>query len=495
MSAGGAITAIGAAFQADPLSTLSLTRPQTEWIVANSPADIQADGRPLLWLGANQIGKSFAQAAKLLHYLRASGPYQKRKPGPVKITIVSISKEQIVPLMEKIWDLLPKSENSHGEMTPTECPNARFEPGFGFRGKPPRLVFKRGPAKGSVVTFATYKQGSNRIAGATLDVLMLDEPPPEEMWGEVVLRMLRRSGQIWVSMTITPVSPPQDWLKQKVDAGVVRFLQTPLTVEAVTPLDGSPPFLSRGKIAKARREAPAAEIPLRFDAAWTGALTDRWLGAWGPHCIRGESPPPGAKLLVAIDHSTSPGRQAAALVAFQPGSPDRPQDGRFWLIDEVCVLDPKVSISTSLQDDARNILAMLARNGLGWQHVDVWVGDRAAIPTTNRQLRKDNAALRRRLADEARVEINHFPVIEVPYKAGGTVYNGINELNARMAAPAHSFSVHPRCVGFIKACQTWNGEKRSHYKDIIDAVRYALETALGGKKWHQAAKNNSILTR
>jgi hypothetical protein len=148
MSAWGAITAIGAAFQADPLSTLSLTRPQTEWIVANSPADIQADGRPLLWLGANQIGKSFAQAAKLLHYLRASGPYQKRKPGPVKITIVSISKEQIVPLMEKIWDLLPKSENSHGEMTPTECPNARFEPGFGFRGKPHALFSGADPPKG-----------------------------------------------------------------------------------------------------------------------------------------------------------------------------------------------------------------------------------------------------------------------------------------------------------------------------------------------------------
>lgn len=491
MSAGAAIASIGAAFQADPLGSLSLTGPQTEWVSLGSPADVEADGRPLLWLGANQIGKSYAQATKLLHFLRASGPYSRRRPGPVKITIVSISKEQIIPLMEKIWEMLPKTEVK-GETVPIECPKARFEPGFGFRGKPPRLVFRSGPAKGSIVTFATYKQGSTRIAGATLDVLMLDEPPPESLWGEVVLRMLRRSGQIWITMTITPESPPQDWLKEKVDSGVVRFLNTRLDLHALTPLDGSPPFLTRAQIAKARRETPAAEIPLRFDAAWSGAIVDRWLSAWGTHCVRTDAPPAGARLLVGVDHSTSIGRQAAVLIACQPGSPGRPQDAKFWILDEV-VADPKNPTSTSIQDDARNILAMLARNRLSWEHIDVWLGDRAAIQTTRMQLRKDNAALRRRLADCAGVEINRFPRLEVPYKAGGTVYNGFSELNARMAAPAFGLSVHPRCVGFIRACDLWNGEKKSPHKDILDSVRYCLETALGGKDWHKAVKTNRII--
>ena len=280
MSAGRpSLAQIGLGLDAGSLELAAFTGPQECWISMGSPADPERDGRPLLWLGANQIGKSYAQAAKLLHFIRRTGPYALRKPGPVTVVVVSISKEQIEPLMAKIWELLPKQANKNDEYVPIEAPKARFEPGFGFRGKPPRISFTSGPGKGSLVSFATYRQGSSRIAGATLDVMMLDEPPPEEMWGEVALRILRKAGQIWVTMTITPDSPPQDWMRAKVDAGDIRFLQTPMSAENVRPA-GLPPFLSAAQIAEARRQVPAAEHPLRFDAAWEGATVQQWLSAW-----------------------------------------------------------------------------------------------------------------------------------------------------------------------------------------------------------------------
>ena len=108
-------SAITAALDGGTLDLAALTPPQAEWVALGSPEDLHADGRPLLWLGANQIGKSYAQAAKLLHFIRATGPYHDRKPGPVSVVVVSISKEQIEPLMAKIWELLPKKTNARGE--------------------------------------------------------------------------------------------------------------------------------------------------------------------------------------------------------------------------------------------------------------------------------------------------------------------------------------------------------------------------------------------
>ena len=443
-----------------------------------SPADPEADGRPLLWLGANQIGKSYAQAAKLLHYIRRTGPYAFRRPGPVQICIVSISKEQIVPLMAKIWELLPKRAKPHGGEEAIECPEARFGPGFGFRGKPPRLVFTSGQGAGSLVRFATYKQGSGNIAGSTLDVLMLDEPPPEDLWGEVVLRMLRKSGQIWITMTITPDSPPQEWLKAKVEAGVVRSMATPSAREeggkwvpdrdAFRPLDGTPPFISRKSILKAIGETPESERPLRFGAAWDGATTDRWLSAWTTACISDTPIPAGCIGMLSLDHGIRPGKQAAALLAYHAAT------ARFWLLDEVAGGD----VATSSQQDAANILEMLRRNGITWDAIDFWIGDRSAAATRG-DARKDNAALRRYIAEELRINVDRFPRIEVPYKSAGTLTSGFRQLNALFASK--TFLVHPRCTNFIKACERWNGDKRSGLKDILDAARYGMETCLSGR--------------
>lgn len=464
---GATLSAVGDGLAAGSLELAALTVPQADWLAMGSPTDPEADGRPLLWLGANQIGKSFAQAAKVLHFVRRSGPYALRKPGPVRVAVISISKEQIEPLMAKIWDLLPKGVNAKGDLVALEAPDLRFEPGFGFRGKPPRIKFTSGPGKGSVVIFATYQQGSARIAGLTADVVLLDEPPPESMWGEVCLRVMRLAGQIWITMTITPDSPPQDWLKAKVDAGQLRFMQTPLTVRNIK-APGLPPFLSAAKIAAMRAQVPEAERPLRFDAAWEGATVEQWLSAWSGELVGTCRPPRGAQLIVAGDHGIRPGRQGAALIAYvlTPAP-------RFWLLGEVCC-DPTNMKPTTSREDAQNIKRMLDTWGYSWEHIDDWVFDRAA-DAYRQEVKKSNKLLRLHLAEVYGVEQDKFPRLEVPYKTGGSFLQGFSLLNSMFCD--RQITVDPRCIGFIRSCQNWDGAKRSPLKDILDSVRYGLEHA------------------
>ena len=442
-------------WERDPLAYVVLTGPQEAWVRMGSPADPDRDERPLLWRGANQIGKSYAQAAKILHLIRATGPYKGRKPGPVNVLVVSISKEQIEPLMAKLWEMLPKHE----------APDAEFSPGFGFRGKPPRVLFKDGPGKGSLITFATYSQGSTRIAGATVDVVVLDEPPPEEMWGEVVLRVQRRAGQVWCSMTITPDSPPQDWMRELVEKSVVRELHTPLTQAALTPTNGMPPLMSKRRLAAWAASVPAAEAPLRIGAGWSGAIVDQYLSAWSRDFVQAASLPPNCQGIVSLDHGIRLGRQAATLLAYQHST------SRFWVLDEVTGGDK----ATSSRDDAEAIAAMLTRQGLDWDHIDLWIGDRSTASIA-RDVRKDNAALRRYLAAHYRVEIDRFPRISVPYKAAGTLHSGYRQVNTLLSEG--KILVAPRCVGLIKSFETWNGDKRSPLKDPLDALRYGIESAL-----------------
>ena len=235
MSLLAALDAIEMERKVNPSKFRVVTAAQERWIRMGSPLEPL---QMMIWRGGNQVGKSQGQAMKILSYLRRTGPWSTRPKKPAKILLISTSKEQMIPLMEKLAELLPVNECKFG-----------FEPGFGFRGKPPRVLFTGGPAKGSILTFATYAQGSTRIAGDTVDVVILDEPPPESMWSEIALRVMRKGGQVWASFTPTPESPPVDYLIDQVKSGQITELQTSLNERNLTPTDPRiPPFLRQEQI-------------------------------------------------------------------------------------------------------------------------------------------------------------------------------------------------------------------------------------------------------
>lgn len=451
-------------YEVAPLDYETDTEAQARWLAFG--------GKLQLWRAANQVGKSRAQAKKALHMIRRTGPFANRPPGPVRVLVISISKEQMEPLHAKFWELLPKEEVD---------PSVNFRPGFGFVGKPARVVFDRGPGAGSLIMFATYSQGANRIEGGTWDVIILDEPPPEEMWSAVTSRLLHgRPGELWITFTATPQSPDLTYLRQKVDAGEVREMQTSLTVKAVTRTDGVR-LLSQAKVDAFVAACLPIERDMRVHGGWDIVQTERYLPGWGSHCIEDTPPPPGATLCVGLDHGTGAGKQAAALVAVY--QPERELHPRVWVLEEY-----RADGFSTPEMDAIGIMEMLGRRGFGYDDVDKWWGDRATgmdkhdIAKSNKLIRVELARLMGRRDSDPRMKR-----IEVPYKRTGSVLWGFRMLNAMMARGATDGSPHFRVAShlteFPLAAGKWRGESKSPLKDILDAVRYPVESEVRVGAW------------
>ena len=86
------------------------------------------DSERLVWRDGNQMGKSWALALELIHRCRGSHPYKRTHRAPIRALVISVSLEQMAPLMEKIWMLAPKDELHE------KC---GYDPGRGITGKPP----------------------------------------------------------------------------------------------------------------------------------------------------------------------------------------------------------------------------------------------------------------------------------------------------------------------------------------------------------------------
>jgi phage terminase large subunit-like protein len=425
---------------------------------------------------------SFSQAVKILRFILRQGEYATRPPGPVKVLVVSISKEQMIPLMDKLWELLPKDA----------APTARYRDGFGFRGKPPTVLF----ADGSLITFATYSQGSVRIAGATVDVVVLDEPPPESMWSEVMARVFRRGGQVWCTFTLTLDSPPVEYLKKEVEEGRVREMKTRLDLDAFRRQWGMPPMMTNRAIARFVSSLLEVERAIRVDAEWEIVSRGAWLTLWGAHCISDEPPPPGARLYIGTDHGARAGRQASALLAIAQVQDQLPG---VWLLEEY------VSDGLTMPDqDAQGVLAMLARrnrNGtrrddvydpdgpLTWKDVDFWIGDRAAGMIQD--ARKDNATLRRAIADQVGIRQDAFPRVDIPHKYRSSRSTGLRLVNALMGQlpgrKGSALRVAPHLTAFPAAVKQWAGDNRAKEKDILDAFRYPCEVGIKSGDWNRTA--------
>lgn len=450
------------------------TLPQRAWLNLRGPR--------LLWRAANQVGKSRGLAKKILHFIRRTGPYADRPRRPVKILVMSFSKEQMEPLHEKLWQLLPRDEIG---------PGVEFEPGFGFRGKPPRIRFTSGPGAGSLIVFATYKQGSRRAAGGTFDIVALDEPVEERIWGEVQPRVLHGNpGEVWVTFTPTPDSPPLDYLRELVKTGQVVELHTELSLRNVT-LETGKPLLSQRQIDEYIGSLLAVEKDMRVRGGWDIVTTERALDNWGPHCVGIHAPPHGAYVAVGIDHGAGSGKQAAGVVVI---------DGAHGLHPRAWVLNEHVAEGfTTPEQDARAIVAMLSSVGLNYDDVDLWIGDRAS-GMNKFDIRKTNQDLRRYLAQVLGRDSRTLKWIETPRKWDGSVMYGFRLMNAMMgrrtdpqgqpdAGALPHFIVHPRCAKFAAAAAKWNWRPKDPAKDVLDCVRYPVERVVQPQQWFSFKAN------
>jgi phage terminase large subunit-like protein len=455
-------------------ATQRLTQPQRDWLAV--------EARVAIWRGGNQLGKSMGMAVDLVLFARGQHPWQKKEPrhrAPVRILVVSYSWSQMEPFIGKIWALLPPAEID---------PALSYVEGKGLRGSKEMVItLIDGPGRGSQITLATYKQGAGRIAGGTFHRAYLDEPPPQNVFTEVRPRLNRHRGHMRISFTPTLESQsraPVDYLRKKVEAGQIHELHTELT-EANTRIRGGliePPIMPQSEIDAFILDSLDVELGMRLRGDWEPVVSDRWLSSFGDHCITTSAPPRGALLGVGIDYGLGAGNQTAVLLAVAQQSSLLPT---VWLMDEIVNED-----ETVLEEDARAVVEMLARNRLKYTDIDVWCGD---VPTgkNKRGASKTNADMRHHLAAAFGMKRRYTKYIETPTnKELGSESRGLrllkNLMRNREGERYARFRMHPRCVGFKKCVLNYNGGKWSPYKHQIDATRYIFEHLVTVGSWANA---------
>lgn len=429
--------------------------------------------------GANQIGKTLLAAMLMLMEIRGDNPFRPpRHRGPLNLMLISESWSQMSRpggVLEKLWELLPKDEID---------PRVYYERGFGLRGtKEPRIVFKRGPGAGSVIDLFRYEQGAKALRGFTGHGIVLDEPCPANVYGEAVPRLNRHKGWLVLTFTPAPDMPDQTYMQELIKGGFVKEHHVELTPEACWPEGNARPFMSAADIEEFKAGLPAAHVPMRVYARWDTIVGERELSAWHQGLVEpfeAANLPSGIEVVVGVDHGLEAGKQRTVLLFVLDGRSDHPS---FWLVDEIAS-----ETATTVDEDAVAIKAMLDRHGLGYEHVDIWVGDRAA--QDKRAIKyKDNNALLRALLKLYGMQISDPGVkkIMVPAKYLSSVSQGVAFMNRSMKAGR--WKVHPRCAAFIKAAQTWRGGSHEPVKDILDAARYAMQQGVGGNLMIQIRAN------
>lgn len=462
-----------------------------------TPAALQAfhrdPSRKRSLRGPNQGGKSWAGAKEALWLMGAHqhpfrDQYNVRRPWtskPVRGWVVCYSEKQSRAIQAALYRLVPRRM-----LVSTDFNESR---GF-LNGQ---LIL----TNGSILEVKTVGQDTLGLASATLDFVWIDEPPPENVYGELLSRLLVLSGSLWI--TYTPIGRPVGWLKKLCEAGEISDHRFSLDVENC-------PHLTAAQIDEQVRDILPHERAQRIHGEWEGVTPDRMLdqftfpeGLHGTFQDKGELSnvinvrewmPPGAlRVLVGFDWGEGAGKTTAVAVALRPArsTPLGRIPAMVWALGEY--VSPG---ATTIEQDARGTRDMLRRLGLSLAKVDVWVGDvntagKSSVGTTVNEL------MAGALAELARVDLaaaGHETApgevtirVETADKRPGSVDYGNRMINVgagrRLLFLRGGEDGRGKfgATSLITAVKHWQGGKTGkdgEYTHILDAFRYVFVRAV-----------------
>lgn len=425
-----------AAVKANPLAAYQPTPGQLRFH--------KAPGRVRLLRAPNQVGKSHCGAAEALWWLLGKHPHQAIPPAPNRGRLVPYSDDSAKEVEARLAELLPRG-SLH--------PDCRYDADRGFRVGRRRILRLR---NGSSLSIISQEAGTMAAAGATLDFVWFDEPPPPSVFSEGVARTTSTGGRVW--LTLTPIGRPCAWLREEVERGSVEEIHFGLSVQSC-------PWLTQADVDQITAHTLEGERPQRIHGDWEGVTPDRYYGAWADALVTDELPDCEVKLGLGIDHGEDAGREAALLVAFKP---DR-HDPRCWFLDEYVSRG-----HTGIEADAQGILDMLARWDLGPEAIDEARGD------TNSAGKSEAGYKVNQLLTEAVARMSGLPEHSPPFriqparKGPGSVAYTSRLLHSAMVRGG--LTVHPNCASLIEAFRHWRGPGGSAAnRDLshsLDAARY-----------------------
>lgn len=452
------------------LAWVRWTVPQDKWLRLNPPS-----GAKLFRAGNQAIGKTWAGVAEVIYRATGTHPHYPTKAPPVDIWIVCTSWGQSVAIQKKFWELVPKDQL-------TSDTRDRFSYRRGWGKDNPVAEF----LNGSLVRFRTTNQGPEAQAGDSVDYILCDEPPDEEVFRELRKRVTRTGGQM--GLTLTPVNKPCGWLKQQVADGMIDEVHCRLEAKNLIPIGTSKPLtvldpftrrlvpMDQKWIDQQRKITPAAWAPVVLDGEWETRpqgvffkCFDRKMHMRGR--VRFDPKRGPIRMVLGFDYAAADRAygHCAALCQVQEQATKGRTRYAVYALDEVVAPG-----TTSNAAFARDVLAMLERNGLRWTDLYQVHGDN---PVESRFVERSNLNMMRALATEMQIPNEALkPRIlnaKDSVRSSAAFDMGNQWIYERIAS--NEFLVHPRCEMSILGYETWDYSKLHPLKDVLDARRYALK--------------------
>jgi hypothetical protein len=412
----------------------------------------------LLRCGNQFVGKSLVGLAWVVYQCLQDERYAQVRRAKGRAWIVCASWQQSIEIQRKLWELLPLDQlderttfDDVNGFSPTKSPVVRFKNGWTIRIK-------------------TTNQGALNIAGATIDVVLVDELTTPDVYRELQRRVMRRAGVI--GLTLTPINAPGEWLQELVRLGQVKDLHFRFEPANTIPVgardhlrlgDGTPMDAAWMAAQRAKYSPEVAAVIL--DGEWQTDHAGRELGGWSDHLLFGDDEPlpEMLELGLGMDHGEGIGRECAYLVGW---------DGAvLWVLGEY--------VNTSAADekaDAAGIDGMIRAWKLSLSDISRARGDINSAGYTAGGLSVNDVLER----EFTRLNGGRRPFsIQGADKVPGTVKKRAWRLNSAMLN--ERLRVHRACQRLIRACRSWRGGEsemdvwqghRVNRKDPIDALGY-----------------------
>jgi hypothetical protein len=443
---------------ASPIDYVPWLVPQDQWL--------RLPGDKLYRAGNQALGKTTAALAEVIWRCLGTHPHYPTRRAPIEVIVCSLNQSQSISIQSKFAALLPVGVLDEG---------CEYNPKTGFGANRPLTTF----ANGSTIRWVTDDQGPRAVAGATVDVVLVDEPCSPEMMRELRKRLLVRGGCLLAALT--PINGPVEHIRRAVEGGMLPEVHAPLTPENLrVAATGEIRRLEDGTLCD---EAWIAEMWRKEPASWAGITLDglwevRPEGAWFAPIwdatrhvsdraqLDGES-----RWHLGIDYASAdrPMGLVAVLALVEPTRAESGHAIEHIIVEDMVALPGTATVTMFACD----ILAMLKRNGLHWRNLRTVYGDN---PVQGRHEWKGNYDLTRRLALEMRIAQNGLSprILGAKEKTtGGSRDTGCRYLYEALASSR--LVIRPRCRALIEAIETWDYTAMHPSKDRIDSLRYALK--------------------
>lgn len=451
--------------EADPLTRMS-------WLPAQVAYLRDEAKRKDLRAGNQGQGKTTVGAADALWRALGAHPFRRVPPAPVSQWVLSPTERASGIAQRKLWELVPKAELA------ANSPRYDYRKGA-FEGKYPKIMFRNG----SWIEFRWGGGDVLNLASEKLHHAWIDEPPESErVFNEVQKRVLRTNGD--VSMTLTPVNRPVEWLRKRVEDGVIHDLHFPLTVDNLVFSHGprlghrmqleDGTFCDADWIGRLIAETSDQEVPVVIHGEWEFRQEGAYLSkVWHPERMISDRPPAYEyEVEVGIDFGDRPGKQVILDIRVADGA----GNGGYPFVHVHNEYIGTTGYETP-EDDAKGLLEMLGRSHVTWADVKGAHADRAhkaGRPDTKsaQELAKGLAKLLG-LRDWRSLS----PPVRVAKRGGGRGAGSLGTrsrwLHAQMARG--NITIHPRCARLLEAIPKYTPWKDNDWKDPIDALVYGLD--------------------